>query len=70
MHFGFTQAEEGFRQEIRHFLERELPPGWKGPMWFEGLLESDELWAVARQMARKLGEKGWLALAWPREYGG
>jgi alkylation response protein AidB-like acyl-CoA dehydrogenase len=70
MDFGFTQAEEGFRQEIRHFLERELPPGWKGPMWFEGLYERDDLWAVAREMARKLGERGWLSLAWPREYGG
>ncbi len=70
MDFGFTEAEQAFRQEIRHFLERELPPDWKGPMWFEGLLERDDMWGIARDMARKLGKKGWLSLAWPREHGG
>ena len=28
MNITFTQQEEDFRQELRDFLERELPDGW------------------------------------------
>lgn len=68
MHFSFTPEEEHFRLEARDFAKRELPPDWLGG----GLDEeySDEGFPLTKAVARKLGEKGWLAMGWPREYGG
>ncbi len=67
MEFGFTAEQERFREEIRSFLAREMPPGWRGRnfIWM-----SDEEWRVARAFDRALGRRGWLTIAWPREYGG
>ena len=70
MDFHFTPKEEAFRQEVRQFLKEELPPDWVGPLLAEDQFETDEIWSVGREIARKLGEKGWLALSWPKEYGG
>jgi len=67
MDFSFTPREEGFRQEIRHFAEQELPPGWLGMTDEE---YAPEVWPITRQVAGKLGKRGWLALGWPQEYGG
>ena len=68
MELVFTDREEAFRQEVREFLKRELPSGW------EGLDEGDEYegegWEFTRSLARKLAEKRWLTLSWPKEYGG
>ena len=65
MEFAFTEKEEAFRQEVRDFLATELPPG----------LEIDEVsfgtrYDEVQAFIRKMGEKGWLTLAWPKEYGG
>jgi len=70
MDFRFSQEEEAFRQEVRGFLEKELPPNWVGPTtsWEQDAI--DELWEFSQVMARKLGEKGWLSITWPKEYGG
>jgi len=69
MDFKFTEEEEAFRGEVREWLKKEIPQ-----RWFEldpGLWEeTDESWALSRQFQRKLGQKGWLAPAYPREYGG
>ena len=32
--------------------------------------ETDEDWEFTKRFSRKLGEKGWIAIWWPREYGG
>lgn len=71
MDFRLPEELEGFRQEVREFCQRELPPDWMmGDFLAEEALETEEEWAFHRQFKLKLGEKGWLSLAWPREYGG
>ena len=70
MNFAFTKEEEAFRQEILAFLKQELPPGWIGATYYEDELEQEEIWTLGRKLAPKLGQKGWLAMAWPKEYGG
>lgn len=65
MEFRFTLEEEAFRDELREFLTQELPPGWTG-----SLDDEDEDWDFTLKMRRRLAEKGWLTMAWPREYGG
>lgn len=73
MDFRLTAEQEAFRTEIREFLEAEIPPDWHGmagPTMIEMELEKDDVWAMYQQISRKLAEKGWIAMAWPREYGG
>ena len=65
MDFRFTPEEEGFREELRSFLKRELPDDWAG-----SVDEGDEDWDFTLEMRKKLAGKGWLAMAWPEEYGG
>lgn len=61
MDFGFTQDEEAFRQEIRQFLRQELGLERK---------ERTPLELFSPDFSRKLAEKGWLGVGWPKEYGG
>jgi len=65
---SFTADEEAFRQEVRDWLEDNLPPEWrhKGVGGFREEEETD----LQRQWQRRLHEAGWLKLAWPREAGG
>jgi alkylation response protein AidB-like acyl-CoA dehydrogenase len=65
MDFRFTPEEEAFRQEVREFIERECPKELRG----SGVSFFDQLPALV-QWRRKLAEKGWIAPAWPKEYGG
>jgi len=69
MDFKFTEDEEAFRREVRQWLEHEIPQKWieLDPGIWE---ETEESWALAREFQRKLGQKGWLAPAYPKEYGG
>ncbi len=66
MHFAFTPEETAFRQELREFLNAELPSDWKGADE-DGRTDDVEF---ERHMRRRLIEKEWLTMAWPREYGG
>ena len=66
MHFTFTPEETAFRQDLREFLKAELPPDWKGA---DEDGRTDDV-AFERHMRRRLIEKEWLTMAWPREYGG
>jgi alkylation response protein AidB-like acyl-CoA dehydrogenase len=71
MRFHYTTEEEAFRRELLDFLDRELPPDWEGSDAF-GEEEGDEqaAWEFRTQFTRKLADRGWLAMAWPKEYGG
>ncbi len=69
MEFGWTEEEERFRKEIRDFLTAELPADWiERNSDVEG--EEDDRDDFERAFAKRLGEKGWLGVGWPKEYGG
>ncbi|MCK4963816.1 MAG: acyl-CoA dehydrogenase family protein [Dehalococcoidia bacterium] len=68
MDFRFSDDEEAFRREVQNFLKRELPQSYERAVLHGG--ETDEEWEFTKQFTRKLGEKGWIAIWWPREYGG
>ncbi len=68
MDFRFSDDEEAFRTEVQNFLKRELPQSHERAVLHGG--ETDEEWEFTKQFTRKLGEKGWIAIWWPREYGG
>ena len=65
MDFRLSPEEEAFREEVVGFLAQELSEavrleyeerGLPGPLYHAFL--------------RKLGQRGWLTLTWPEEYGG
>lgn len=62
MNFHFSPEEEHFRSEVREFLEayRDL----------DGFFGQDQKWDDVKAMFCAMGERGWLALAWPKAYGG
>ena len=69
MDLRFTEDEEAFGQEVRQWLKQEVPERWikLDPGIWE---ETEESWELAREFQRKLGQKGWLAPSYPKEYGG
>jgi alkylation response protein AidB-like acyl-CoA dehydrogenase len=63
--FDYTPEQEEFRTELRAFLAERLPPDWQGIF-----VEGDAAWQLSLDICRELGERGWLTIAWPEEYGG
>ena len=68
MDFRFTAEQEALRGELREFLRQELPADWKVENDREDM--TPEEFDYSQRFARKLGERGWLTMAWPKEYGG
>jgi alkylation response protein AidB-like acyl-CoA dehydrogenase len=67
MDLNLTPAEEQFRDELRTWLELNLPPRFDGARNEE---EKGEYFNYLRAWQRKVCEGGWAALSWPKEYGG
>ncbi len=68
MDFKLGEKEEALRKGIREFAQKEVPSEH-----FCLLLEEesrDEDWKLAMSISKKLAQKGWLVMAWPKEYGG
>jgi alkylation response protein AidB-like acyl-CoA dehydrogenase len=65
---GFTREEESFRQEVRSWLDENLPPEWRH-RGVGGYREDDDE-DIQRRWQRALHEAGWLKLGWPKEAGG
>jgi alkylation response protein AidB-like acyl-CoA dehydrogenase len=69
--FKFTPEEEAFRVEVSDFLDKEGPQEWqKRKVSFFDMSGQENWIAIHRDMAQKLGARGWLSLHWPKEYGG
>jgi alkylation response protein AidB-like acyl-CoA dehydrogenase len=65
---GFTPEEETFRQEVRAWLDVNLPAEWRHG-GVGGYREDDET-SIQRDWQRRLHVGGWLKLGWPVEAGG
>jgi 3-oxocholest-4-en-26-oyl-CoA dehydrogenase alpha subunit len=69
MDFKFSPEEEEFRREAKDWIKTAIPERWyEIPTGY--WQETDESWKITREFQRKLGAKGWLAPAYPKEYGG
>ena len=67
MRYTFTQEDEEFRQELRDWIRNEIPVNFE--KW-HGVNEAGDDFEYGLKIRRKLAKKGWLTMAWPKEYGG
>jgi len=64
MDFSFTEEQNKFRREVRNFLEDEIKQGHWEPAcdaWIQGFNP---------EFTKRVAQRGWIGLIWPREYGG
>ena len=66
MDLNLTAEEKQFRDELRSWLEANVPKDWSE--WREKPIE--ESFPYLKAWQRKLYEGGWAAVSWPKEYGG
>jgi len=69
MDFRFSPEDDAFRAELRAFLDEHWPPEYRGGNCF-GPGYSEDVPEREAAFRRKLGERGWIAINLPREYGG
>ena len=64
MDFGLSEEQRKLRQEVSDFLEEELRQGLWQP--------SCDAWIMAYDPAftKRVAQRGWIGLTWPKEYGG
>tara|TARA_B100001146_G_scaffold34827_1_gene28209 strand:+ start:23 stop:1219 length:1197 start_codon:yes stop_codon:yes gene_type:complete len=67
LRYTFTEEDEKFRQELRVWIRNEIPVNFE--KW-HGVNEAGEDFEYGLKIRRKLANKGWLTMAWPKEYGG
>ncbi|PCJ57899.1 MAG: acyl-CoA dehydrogenase [Candidatus Hydrogenedentota bacterium] len=72
MNFTLTDEQEKLKNEFDTFFETEMKdaPGKFLKNTLEATYCSDECFAFHNSMQRKIAKKGWLTMAWPKEYGG
>jgi alkylation response protein AidB-like acyl-CoA dehydrogenase len=69
MDFRDTPEEAAFRQEVREFIAREAPKQ-EGSGDRDIISSYAQVFVQSQQWFKKLSERGWIAPAWPKEYGG
>jgi len=67
MDFQFAPAEERLRVEVKAFLGSSLPAV---DQRFHPDVPGGDDFEEAKAFNEKLAARGWIAPAWPREYGG
>ncbi len=67
MDLNLTPEEQQFRDELRSWLQANVPPPWTGKTSEE---ERGEYFDYLRSWQRKVYEAGWAGISWPKEYGG
>ncbi|MCH8280550.1 MAG: acyl-CoA dehydrogenase family protein [Chloroflexi bacterium] len=67
MDFGFSPEQEALRDEVRQFIVDNVTPEVKGEV--EGDAEGGR-GPLVRELYKKIADKGWIGISWPKEYGG
>ena len=68
MDFEFSEEQNRFVEEVDRFLEDNYDPEVMDPTR-EGMAQLVDT-PARRAFMRKIGERGWLGMTWPKEYGG
>jgi alkylation response protein AidB-like acyl-CoA dehydrogenase len=67
MHLAYTPAQERLRLELRDYFADLMTPERR-----DALAEGDDYGdgKAYKEIVRQMGADGWLAIGWPKEYGG
>ncbi|MBK1788358.1 acyl-CoA dehydrogenase family protein [Prauserella cavernicola] len=68
MRIGFTSEQERLRAELREYFAELMTPERRDGLSGEGGEYGDGL--AYKEIVRRLGQDGWLAIGWPKAYGG
>jgi 3-oxocholest-4-en-26-oyl-CoA dehydrogenase alpha subunit len=66
MEFAFTAEEQAFRQDVRRFVAEHPPERFP----LDGMDAGYGSGAHSRAFMGTLGARGWIAMTWPRAFGG
>jgi alkylation response protein AidB-like acyl-CoA dehydrogenase len=69
MDFEFSEREEGFRKEVRGWLEANLPEELRGTAFAASRAGVDEVRRL-RAWQKTMCEAGYVGIDWPKEFGG
>ena len=67
MDFGFSPEQEALRDEVRQFIVDNVTQEVQGEV--EGDAEGGR-GPLVRELYKKIADKGWIGISWPKEYGG
>jgi alkylation response protein AidB-like acyl-CoA dehydrogenase len=68
MELAYSKTDEAFRKEVRSWLKKNLPK--KDKAVSELMPHDPERVRLAKEWQRKLYDAGYVAMSWPKEYGG
>ena len=66
MNLDFTREEREFQQSIRSWMRENVQDDIKRSSALGEMLAKEQ----QQKWERLLGKQGWLALTWPKQYGG
>ncbi len=66
--YRYTEEQQRFRQEVRAWLEKNIPEEMKEPLDDRDATDEHYLWW--REKSKEIAAKGWLYPTAPKEYGG
>ena len=67
MDFAYTPEQETLRKELQQFIAENVTPEILAEVEESGLRSRGP---QTRELYRKIAERGWIGISWPREYGG
>jgi alkylation response protein AidB-like acyl-CoA dehydrogenase len=70
MDFTLTAEQQTFREDVRKWLEANIPRDWEARAMGSADVPRPEAYATMRAWQRKLYDAGFIGLTWPKEYGG
>ncbi len=70
MDFNLTEEDKAFRDELRAWLDANLPEEERLSSVSFLFEEGDEMWDRRLAWHRKMAAAKWVGVGWPREYGG
>ena len=67
MEFAYTTEQEALRQEVQQFIADNVDRPVR-----DEIANTDEMsqGPLVRDLRKKVAEKGWVGISWPKEYGG
>ena len=67
MDFGYASSQQALRQEVRDFIAENMTLDVVEEVHGRG---EDGRGPLMNDLFKKIGERGWLGISWPKEYGG